>query len=301
MALGTNHTTKADVAVMQPEVWVGKVNDVYFSKLKLANFFENLSDEVIGGGDTLHIPNLARMSKNAKVNGNQVTLNKAKATGTPLVVDTWEEVSFIIEDLEAAQIAGKYSLEKRYAVQGGKIMSEALEVAIAKKAEGATKVVGSGAANLSEAVIYEAIAELESDNVDIDETAFFLHPNTFWRQLEGITKFINRDFGAGERQKGRIAGIHGIPVITSSLIQLQGSGTTLARVNFLATADAIAFATASLPDSPNSVTGDFNVRMQTQYQQEYLGYLTTTDLAYGATLARNDSIVKILSHPTYKA
>ncbi|MGB1039027.1 MAG: hypothetical protein ACPGYY_10305, partial [Bacteroidia bacterium] len=71
MALGTGHFTGAsgDLDVMIPQVWGERINDFFRSRLIMGNFFTDRSDELVGGGDTVHTPNLTEMSANAKSNG----------------------------------------------------------------------------------------------------------------------------------------------------------------------------------------------------------------------------------------
>ena len=67
--------TATNLAELIPELWSSDINDFYRSKLVAAKHFWDVSDMVQGGGDTLHIPNLAEMTANDKTNGSEVTLN----------------------------------------------------------------------------------------------------------------------------------------------------------------------------------------------------------------------------------
>ena len=58
-----------------PEIWGRKINDFAKDQLLTAKFFTNRSDELAGGGDTIHTPSLTEMSANTKSNATAVTLN----------------------------------------------------------------------------------------------------------------------------------------------------------------------------------------------------------------------------------
>ena len=95
MGLGTNQFTQDDLAVMRPEIWGQKLNDFYKSKLKAANFFWDLSDALLEGGDQVNVPNLTEMAASDKVNGSEITLVSPTETDVNLAVATWKETSFL--------------------------------------------------------------------------------------------------------------------------------------------------------------------------------------------------------------
>ena len=114
MALGTNHMSGTTLAAQIPEIWGKMINDFYKEELIMAGFFTDRSDELNDGGDTIYTPNITEMSANVKANGSQVTLNAKTDTNVTLVVNTWYECSFLIEDREAAQIKRSWNLVERY-------------------------------------------------------------------------------------------------------------------------------------------------------------------------------------------
>lgn len=268
----------------------------------LAEFFVDRSDELAAGGSALYTPNLTEMSANSKSNATAVTLNAPTETKVTLTVDQWYEVSFAIEDKEAAQVKHSYYLQEKYAMNAGYTMAKKLEVALATLFSGFSNSVGASTTNLADSEIRQAIATLESAGIDTTtDVAFFLSPNVFWRQVQNIDKFslaINSPVNDPTAKTPR-ATLYGIPVYVSNNIQYV-SGTT-GRYNALAHKDALHFATSPLGSGGSmgsSVTGKYGVRVQSNYVPEYLSTVTTADLLYGVVENRDNAGVKILTSAT---
>lgn len=263
----------------------------------IADFFVDRSSELADGGSTLYTPNLTEMSANAKSNATAVTLNAPTDTKITLAVDQWYEVSFAIEDREAAQVKHSYYLQERYAKNAGYTMAKKLEVALATLFSGFSTTVGASTTNLADSEIRAAIAALESNGIDTStDVAFFLSPNVFWKQVQNLDKFslaVNSPVNDPTAKTPK-ATLYGIPVYVSNNIQYV-SGTT-GRVNALAHRDALHFATSPLGSGGSmgsSMTGKYGVRVQSNYIPDYLSTLTTADLLYGVIENRGTAGIAI--------
>ena len=264
----------------------------------MADFFVNRSEELADGGNILYTPGLTEMSANSKSNATAVTLNSPAESRVTLTVDQWYEVSFSIEDKEAAQVKKSYAIMEAYAKNAGYTIARKLEVAIATLFSGFSQTVGASTTNLADSEIRAAIAYLETANIDTSsECAFFLSTNVFWKQVQNIDKFslaINSPVN-DPTAKRPAAYLYGIPVFISNNIQYV-SGTT-GRYNALAHKDAIHWATSSLGTggSKGAMVGKNGVRVQSNYIPEYLGTLTTADILYGVIENRDTSGVAIIT------
>jgi len=297
MAFPTGTETQTTLASEIPLKWGQKVNDFYKQKLVCADFFVDRSDEVTEGARSLYTPNLTEFSANAKSNATTVTLNSPTDTKNTLTISNWYECSFAIEDAEAAQIFSSYSLMERYAKNCGYEIAKTLDVAIATIFGTFTASVGSSTVNLADSDVRNAIATLETNNVDIDECAFFMTPNVFWKQLQAIDKFslaINSPVNDPTAKMPR-ASLYGIPVYISNSIQYV-SGTT-GRYNALAHSDSIHFATAPLGagGSMGQMVGSNGIRVQSNYVPQYLSTVTTADILYGVVLNRANAGVNVIT------
>jgi len=298
MAYPTDTFDSTDLQYHIPAVWGERLNDFYKTKLVMADFFVNRSEELADGGNILYTPGLTEMTAHSKSNATAVTLNSPAESRVTLTVDQWYEVSFSIEDKEAAQVKKSYAIMEAYAKNAGYTIARKLEVAIATLFSGFSQTVGSSTTNLADSEIRAAIAYLETANIDTtSDCAFFLSPNVFWKQVQNIDKFslaINSPVN-DPTAKRPAAFLYGIPVFISNNIQYV-SGTT-GRYNALAHKDAIHWATSSLGTggSKGAMVGKNGVRVQSNYIPEYLGTLTTADILYGVIENRDTSGVAVIT------
>ncbi len=301
MATGTFPTatmSSTTLASNIPLIWGEKINEFFKLKLFIADFFVDRSSELSGGGSALYTPNLTEFTAAAKSNATAVTLNNATDTKVTLTVDQWYEVSFAIEDREAAQVKHSYYLQERYAQGAGYTIAKKLEVALAELFDNFSTSVGASTTALADSEIRAAIAALQ--NVGIDTTqdvAFFVHPNVFWKQIQNLDKFslaVNSPVN-DPTAKNPMATLYGIPVFVSANIQYISG--TVGRSGALAHKDALHWATSPLGSggslSGGSMTGKYGVRVQSNYIPEYLATLTTADLLYGVVENRDNAGVWI--------
>ena len=163
---------------------------------------------------------------------------------------------------------------------------------------GFSQVVGASTTNLADSEIRQAIAYMEAAGVPVynGETAFFLHPNVFWKQVQNIDKFslaINSPVN-DPTAKRPAAFLYGIPVYTSQNIQYVAS--TTGRSNALAHKDSLHWATSPLGaggSMAGSMVGSQGVRVQSHYIPEYLTTVTTADILYGVIENRDNGGVLI--------
>ena len=282
-----------------PLLWGEKINEFYKLKLMIADFFVDRSSELAGGGSALYTPNLTEFSANAKSNATAVTLNAPTDTKVTLTVDQWFEVSFAIEDREAAQVKHSYYIQERYAMSAGYTMAKKLEVALASLFDNFSSSVGASTTALADSEIRQAIATLEGVGIDTtQDVAFFVHPNVFWKQIQNLDKFslaVNSPVNDPTAKTPK-ATLYGIPVFISNNVQYISG--TVGRSGVLAHKDALHFATSPLGSGGSkgsSMTGRYGVRVQSNYIPDYLSTLTTADLLYGVVENRDNAGVWIRS------
>lgn len=267
----TDTFTAADLDVFTPEIWSQKINDFMRAKLYANKHFLDLSADVAGGGDVIHIPSLTEMTATEKANATAVTLNSPTETKVDLTINAWYEVSFMIEDEEKAQVMHSYNIQERYAMNAAYTVANKLEVALITLFSGFASTVGASTTDANDSNIRACIAYLDSNDIPQEDRAWFFDPTVFWTDIMGIDRFtLVNESGNKAVLNGAIGVLYGIPVyITSNIPTTLGS-----KYNALAQKDAIAFATASLGAGNG-------IRVQSNYIPEYLGTLVTADILYG--------------------
>lgn len=289
----SNIFDRTNLADLIPAVWGELYNNYYKSKLLGANFFVNRSDELAGGGDVLYTPNFSAFTLKTKSQQTEVDIQSLTNTKITLTVQTHKEVSFLIEDSDAARVKTSYYTMNTYGERAGYEVAKGLESDIFALFGSLTNTTGASNADLADSNILAAISTLETNNVPVygGDTAWFLHPAVFWK-TQGLDKF-STNFNSPVQDpvsKEPVRMLYGIPVYISPLIDV-GAGALIHK-------DAIHFATASLGagGSKGAFVGSGGVRVQASYQHLYLGTLVTADIVYGTVLNRDkDGGVKIIA------
>jgi hypothetical protein len=303
MAFPTGTMTSTTLAEIIPDVWGERLNDILRAKLVLGNFFTDRSSELAGGGDHLFTPSVTEMTAASKTVATAVTLNQPTEVKIDLAVDQWYEVSFMIEDKQAAQVKQSYYIQEKYASNAAYTIATKLEVALAALFIGFANTVGGSVTAIQDSDIRKAIGLYEGANNDPSDGAFFFDTKVFWNQLQNIDKFslaINSPVQDPVAKRPQ-ATLYGYPVWLSNNIQIISGASASAgtgRANALASKDALHWARSPLPtdtQSSNQMTGSMGVRVQTHYIPEYLGFLTTADLVYGTIENRDTAGVYIKS------
>ena len=301
MALGTNQVTRTVANNFIPELWSDEVIGAYKSNLVVANLVTKLSHKG-KKGDTIYIPVPARGDASIKAANTQVTLSAATNTAITVNIATHYEYSKLIEDI--AEVQALASMRKFYTDDAGYALAKRVDtdlLALSEGLQGGT-VGGTGAASYENAVIGSngstaytgnssnaaAIADagirkmlltLDDADVPMDNRCMVIPP-TAASSLLGISRFTEQQFiGDGAAIKtGKIGNIYGVDIfVSTNCPSTTGADTATDRVGVLMHKDAFVLAE------------QVGVRSQTQYKQEYLGDLFTSDTIYGVAELRNDA------------
>jgi N4-gp56 family major capsid protein len=303
MALGTNQVTTTIANNFIPELWSDEVIGAYKSNLVIANLVTKLNHRG-KKGDTIHIPVPARGSASAKAANTQVTLSAATNSVINISIDQHYEYSKLIEDI--AEVQSLASMRKFYtddagyalatqvdtklgtlweALQGGTVAGDnaASWEAAYIGSTGNTLYTGnsSNAADITDAGIRALMLKLDNADVPMDNRSLIVPPIAA-NDMLGINRFTEQQYiGSGDAiRTGKIGMIYGVDVYISSNVPTttqSGGGGATDRVGCLMHKDALVFAE------------QVGVRSQTQYKQEYLGDLFTSDTIYGVGELRNDA------------
>ena len=297
MALGTNQQTITTAANFIPELWSDEVIAGYKKNLVLGNLVTKINHSG-KKGDTIHIPAPVRGSANAKAANTQVVLQGDTHSVVNLSIDKHYEYSVVIEDITETQALSSlrrfYTDDAGYALatqvdddlftimeglQGGTVGGSG--AALWEKAviggHGATLYTGnsSNATDITDAGIRRMILTLDNADVPMDNRSLVLPPIAM-NDMLGINRFTEQAYiGDGSAIKtGKIGSIYGMDVYISS--NCPSINSNAQRVGLMIHKDAVA------------LVEQLSVRSQTQYKQEYLGDLFTSDTIYGVGELRND-------------
>lgn len=295
MALGSNHVTNTTAATFIPELWSDEIVAAYKKSLVLANLVNKMP---MRGkkGDTIHIPKPTRGSASAKAASTQVTLQASTESEIVVSIDKHYEYSRLIEDITEVQALA--SLRRFYTDDAGYALAKQVDTDLFAEAtstfskyymDASTGLTAYAADTVTTSDIFSdtgfrgAIQLLDDADVPMDNRVLVVPPSAV-NTLRGIDRYVSSDFVDGRGvQTGKIGTIYGIDVYVSTncpVIETAADNsvsTVDTRGAVLMHKDALVFAEQQ------------GVRSQTQYKQEYLSTLFTSDTLYGVQTMRSEA------------
>ena len=294
----TSVVTKANAGTFIPELWSDEIIAAYKQNLVMANLVSKMSFKG-KKGDTLHIPKPTRGSAIVKAAATAVTIQQTANTEVLLVIDKHYEYSRMIEDITEAQALS--SLRKFYTGDAGYALAKQVDTDLLQlgrdsqggdgtiaynKAviggDGSTLYTGANESAITDAGIRKIIQTLDDQDVPMDGRVLVLPP-VARNVMMGLARFTEQAFvgDVGNNntiRNGEIGNVYGVKVYVSTNCE---TATGDARIGMMFHKDAF-------------VLGEqLGVRSQTQYKQEYLGTLFTSDMLYGVKELRDEAAVAI--------
>ena len=289
MALGTNHVTNTTAATFIPELWSDEIVAAYKNSLVMANVVNKMPMKG-KKGDTIHIPKPTRGEASAKAASTQVTLQAATESEVIVTIDKHYEYSRLIEDI--TEVQAQASLRKFYTDDAGYALAKQVDTDLFAEAQASFdlyEVDGSGnlaaytangvANAFTDGALRDGIQLLDDGDVPMDSRVLVVPPSAV-NTIRGIDRYMSSDFGGAGVIKGQIGTLYGIPVVVSTNCPVLESGVN--KLGVLMHKDAIVFAE------------QVGVRSQTQYKQEYLSTLFTSDTLYGVETIRAENGIGIV-------
>jgi N4-gp56 family major capsid protein len=300
-----NSVTSTTAATFIPEIWSDEIVAAYKKNLVLANVVMKMNFKG-KKGDTVHVPAPTRGNASAKTATNAVTLIAATESEVQILINKHYEYSRLIEDIVEAQALN--SLRQFYTSDAGYALARQVDtdlVQLGRAFNGATigtddyataaattkAFIGSdgttaynsstsNAAALTDAAIRRTIQRLDDNDTPMDGR-FFVIPPSSRNTLMGLARYTEQAFvGDGNAiRNGEIGNLYGIPVFVSSNADFGAGNSAADRICLMGHKESMV------------LVEQMGVRSQTQYKQEYLGTLFTSDMLYGVKAMRTAASV----------
>ena len=304
MSLGYDHVTKSTAATFIPEIWSDEIIASYKKALVLANLVNKMNFRG-KKGDTVHIPKPTRGQAAQKIAEQMVTLQAATEGEVIVNIDKHFEYSRLIEDIVSVQALPSlrrfYTDDAGYALgvqvdsdlwtlfetigdgSGGDFENDRVFTFDSSTGLGAAYggTVGDG---FNDEGFRRAIQYLDDADVPMDGRSFVIPP-VLRNSLMGTPRYTEQAFvgevgGGNTIRNGRVGNLYGIEVYISNNAPSLESGAS--RLAGLFHRDAF------------TLVEQLGVRSQTQYKQEYLADLLTSDTLYGTKTVRPESAVGLV-------
>ncbi len=297
-------------ATFIPEIWSDEIIAAYQKNLVLANLVKKMS---MAGkkGDTIHVPKPVRGDAHAKAENTAVTVQNATEGEVQISIDKHFEYSRLIEDITDVQALS--SLRQFYTEDAGYALAKQFDTDLHSLAtglgsagtssttyanNGGTFFVDNSASGalatyavdtvttadvFTDAGFRAIIQKLDDADVPMENRCFVIPPSVR-NTIMGIDRYVSSDFvNNGQVTNGQIGQLYGIDVFVSTNCPV----VETAAANSASTVDSLG---ALLIQKDAIVMAEqLGVRSQTQYKQEFLANLFTSDTLYGVSVLRPES------------
>ena len=292
-------------ATFIPEIWSDEIIAAYQKNLVLAPLVKKMS---MSGkkGDTIHVPKPVRGDAHAKAENTAVTVQNASESEVQVSINKHYEYSRLIEDITDVQALS--SLRQFYTEDAGYALAKQVDSDLHGLATGLGTSGTSSTTYLNNvgtffndasnglstytadtvvsADVFEddafrgIIQKLDDQDVPMDNRSFVVPP-VLRNTIMGISRYVSSDFvNNSTGVNGKIGQLYGIDVyVSTNCPTVEAAGD-----NSASSVDSLG---ALLFHRDAMVLAEqVGVRSQTQYKQEWLANLFTSDTLYGVAVLR---------------
>lgn len=292
-------------ATFIPEIWSDEIIAAYQKNLVLAPLVKKMS--MTGKkGDTIHVPKPVRGDAHAKAENTAVTVQNASESEVQVSINKHYEYSRLIEDITDVQALS--SLRQFYTEDAGYALAKQVDsdlhgLATGLGTSGTTSTTylnnagtffndaSNGLSTYTADTVVSAdvfeddafrgiIQKLDDQDVPMDNRAFVVPP-VLRNTIMGISRYVSSDFVNNSTVvNGKIGQLYGIDVyVSTNCPTVEAAGD-----NSASSVDSLG---ALLFHRDAMVLAEqVGVRSQTQYKQEWLANLFTSDTLYGVAVLR---------------
>lgn len=284
-------------AVFIPELWSDEIIAAYEKSLVLANLVRRMP--MTGKkGDTLYIPKPQRGEASIKAAATEVTLQQDTNDRVAVVVDKHYEYSRLIEDIVDVQAMD--SLRNFYTSDAGYALALQIDTdlynlpavssykqigadgALDPYSDDSDPKINIGGTDVFDALFRNMIQELDDNNVPMDGRSIVIPPSVR-NVIMGTKRYVSSDFVSGQPvANGQIGSLYGVDIYVSTNVKNHNGASKDGPVMLMLHSDAFVLAE------------QMGVRSQTQYKQEYLATLFTSDTLYGVQTLRAENAVAVV-------
>ena len=292
-------------ATFIPEIWSDEIIAAYQKNLVLAPLVKKMS--MTGKkGDTIHVPKPVRGDAHAKAENTAVTVQNASESEVQVSINKHYEYSRLIEDITDVQALS--SLRQFYTEDAGYALAKQVDsdlhaLATGLGTSGTTSTTyannvgtffndaSNGLSTYTVDTVVSAdvfeddafrgiIQKLDDQDVPMDNRHFVIPP-VLRNTIMGISRYVSSDFVNNSTVvNGKIGQLYGIDVyVSTNCPTVEAAGD-----NSASSVDSLG---ALLFHRDAMVLAEqVGVRSQTQYKQEWLANLFTSDTLYGVAVLR---------------
>lgn len=304
---GASNTTT--LANFIPEIFSNEVRAAYECRIVVAGLVKQMS--MVGKkGDVIQVPGVTRGAASSFAEGTAVTIQNDTASQVSINIDQHFEYSRLVTDL--AEMQALDSQRQFYTDDSGYQLSKKVDSRLLHEGKFAGDGDGSSFVNsnsffndatngitayavdtvtaadvVNDAFIRAMIQKQDDLDVPYDNRALIMPPSMKSTML-GIDRYVSSDFVSGRAvDNAKIGEIYGIPLYVTTNTHV----TETAAEN---TAGGELKAAMLMHRDDIILAMQRDIRTQTQYKQEWLSDLITSDVVFGTKSYRDTNIFNII-------
>ena len=293
---GLNDATNKSHDVFVPEVWAPAVELAFKNKLVFAGLANDLSAFVSDGGDKIHIPTFDTISTGDKSAESQISYGTdgAAQTEETLAIDQHTYSATLIEDV--LKVQSNYDLMNIYTQEMGYALANKIDsylesklLASCQSAAGKINGINTGAdlKSANNADFELILSNVLSQDPDVGNWTLVVSPAAF-STLSALVQLsygtAAAPLGAGFGTSGAVATVFGMPIVMSPNV----TTATTNMDNEGGQTDSFTPIGYCVHKSALHIAYSQGVRMQAEYDIDYLGTKMVADMVYGCKV-RNSS------------
>lgn len=252
-----------------PEVWSKDVLVATKAKQVMMSLVKRLDKDVVSFGDTVRINTISGLVANTKQQNLPVSLQTPSETQVVLTIDKHKESSFLIEDV--LKVQANRALRDDYTKEAAFAITNSVETDLTGLFSGFANTTGTYNTAITVDAILDAIELLDGGNVPMEDR-HFVHREDVKRDILDLSYFTSGDYVNGKPvSTGQTGNIFGLTTHMTTNVARSGSNTN----NAIFHRDALGLAIQSAP------------RVQSDYDTQYLGWVTVVDVLYGVKELRD--------------
>lgn len=282
--------------VFVPEVWAPAVELAFKNKLVFAGLANDLSAFVAGGGDKIHIPTFDTIATGDKVPETKISYAATGAAQTEetLTINQHKFSATLVEDL--LKVQSSYDLMSIYANEMGYALANQIDdyidsqlLASCQSAAGKINgiVTGADLKTASNGDFELILSNVLSQDPEVSNWTLVVSPAAF-STLAALVQLSygtpTAPLGTGFGTTGQIATVFGMPIVMSPNV----TTATTNMDNEGGQTDNFTPIGYCVHKSALSIAFSQGVRMQADYDIDYLGNKMVADVVYGLNV-RNSS------------
>lgn len=220
-----NETTNTEVAVLVPELWRAEILDARYETMKAAQRALNVTGDVSGRGDILHIPIDDTFSVNDVGSSDGSTTNQTyDPTEAQLTVDKWKEVTADV--LDKASIQAQHDFVSRLPRNFGRALGKQMETDLLALITSGnySQAKGDGLGDVGEDECLAALEQLMQNEIPVfemaDDLTFVFDPKQYpvLKKIAAFTDASKMGSGPGGGMTLRLPSLYGITTVFSSVV-----------------------------------------------------------------------------------